>query len=155
MSYIKLILFILVIELIGVLGSFFTTPSINTWYAQLIKPSFNPPNWIFAPVWTALYALIGIALYLIWESNKKKERRCALVFFSLQLAFNFLWSVIFFYLHLPLLAFIEILILWFLILLTIIKSLKVQKWAGYLLIPYLLWVSFASVLNFSIYYLNR
>lgn len=151
----KIALFILIAEVAGLIGSFFTTPSIATWYASLNKPRFNPPNWIFAPVWTTLFLLMGVAAYLIYAKGlKKKNVQQALAIFALQLIFNVFWSIIFFGLHLPLLALIEIVFLWGLILLTINKFYKIAKPAAYLLIPYLLWVAFATVLNLSIVILN-
>jgi translocator protein len=137
----------------GFIGSIFTTSSIAGWYATIQKPSFNPPNWIFGPVWTTLYILMGVSIYLILQ-KKSKYGNTASSLFSIQLALNIFWSIIFFSFHSPFLAFIDIIILWFCILLTIIYFLKISKPASYLLIPYLLWVSFASVLNFYIMVLN-
>lgn len=153
---IPLLLYSLIIcQLAGIIGSFFTSSSIPTWYAALEKPSFNPPNWVFAPVWTTLFVLMGISLYLIWNKGlKAKEVKTALTFFGIQLALNVLWSIIFFGLKSPLYAFVEIIILWIAILLTILKFYKISKVAAYLLIPYILWVSFAAVLNFLIFTLN-
>lgn len=152
----KLIVSIFVCQLAGFIGSFFTVSSIPTWYSTLNKPFFNPPNWIFGPVWIILYLLMGISLYLIWnnKSGKTKQFKIAITFFISQLVLNSLWSIIFFGLKLPLIAFIEIIVLWIFILLTIIYSYKISKIASYLLIPYILWVSFASILNLSIYLLN-
>lgn len=139
----------------GAIGSLATTKAIPTWYAIINKPSFNPPNWIFAPVWTTLFILMGIAFYLVWtQTRKHKEVKFALNVFVIQLIFNILWSVIFFGLKLPGLAFLDIIILWIAILFTIIKFNKISRAASYLLIPYLIWVSFASILNFSIWQLN-
>jgi len=155
-KFIKLILFVLVCEGIGILGSVFTISEITTWYASLNKPFFSPPNWIFGPVWTTLYALMGVSIFLIFETKfKKKERNSFVLLFSLQLFLNFLWSVIFFGFHLPMFAFLEIIFLWGCILLLIVKFWKYSKPASYLLIPYLLWVSFASLLNASIVILNK
>lgn len=152
---IKLVISILVCQGAGAIGSLFTTPAISTWYATIQKPSFNPPNWIFAPVWTLLFLLMGISLYLIWSRGfRDKETKIALVIFSTQLLLNILWSILFFGLQSPLYAFIEIIILWMAILLTIISFYKISKTAAYLLLPYIAWVSFASVLNFSILIIN-
>lgn len=137
----------------GALGSFFTTSAITTWYADLSKPPFNPPNYIFAPVWTILYILMGISLYLLWTSNKKGREK-AIRLFLIQLALNFFWSIIFFGMHSPRLAFVEIILLWAFIFLTIRASLPVSKTAAYLLYPYLAWVTFATVLNLFIAILN-
>lgn len=155
-DYSKLIISVTVCELVGLLSAPFTIASIPTWYAGLIKPSFSPPNWIFAPVWTILYFLMGISVCLVWRNGiKNKEIKTAIYYFSSQLLFNFLWSVIFFGLHLPLAAFIDIIALLIAIVLTMIKFSKISKSAFYLLMPYLLWVGFAAVLNGSIILLNR
>ena len=151
----KLIISILICQGAGVIGSLFTSPAISTWYATIQKPSFNPPNWIFAPVWTLLFLLMGISLYLIWSKGfKYKETKIAIFIFFVQLILNILWSILFFALQSPLYAFIEIIILWFIILLMIISFYKVSKIAAYLLLPYIIWISFASVLNFSILIIN-
>lgn len=142
---------------IGYFSGIVTRSSIATWYPTLIKPSFNPPNWIFAPVWSMLYVMMGVAAGLVWskiESDKEAVKK-ALVVFAIQLALNALWSYLFFGLHNPLLAGLEIIILWLMIYETYIQFAKINKIAGYLLIPYLLWVSFATVLNGSIWWLNR
>ncbi len=132
----------------GIVGSFFTISSIPTWYVTLNKPSFSPPNWIFGPVWTILYILMGISLYLVWTKKKIPP------VFWIQLILNAAWSVIFFGLKNPTLALIEIAALWIVIVLTIKAFSKINKLAGRLLIPYLLWVSFASILNLMIVLLN-
>ncbi|MDO8741158.1 MAG: TspO/MBR family protein [Candidatus Woesearchaeota archaeon] len=151
----KLIFSIIICQLAGLIGSFFTASSIGTWYAALQKPSFNPPNWIFGPVWVALFLLMGISLYLVWEKGiKAKGVKTALIFFGIQLLLNMLWSIIFFGLRSPLYASIEIIILWLAILFTIIKFYNISKPAAYLLVPYILWVSFAVVLNISIVLVN-
>lgn len=148
-----LIFTILISEGAGILGSIFTFSSIPTWYAGLAKPSFSPPNFVFGPVWTTLYALMGISLYLVWGSKAKSKQHAMRLFF-IQLGLNVLWSVIFFGLKSPGLAFIEIIALWIAIILTIKAFRKISKNATYLLYPYLFWVSFATVLNFSIWILN-
>ena len=142
-------------QVAGFLGSLFTTPAIPTWYATLKKPFFNPPNWIFSPVWISLFILMGISLFLIWRNPGHPKFKTALIFFFVQLILNIFWSVAFFGLRLPLLGLIDIILLWIAILLTIQNSLKVSKMAGLLLLPYLLWVSFAALLNFSLWFLNR
>jgi tryptophan-rich sensory protein len=125
----------------------------------LVKPSFNPPNWIFAPVWSMLYVMMGVAAGLVWnrmEQEKEKEvAKSALIFFAIQLALNALWSYLFFGLKNPMLAGLEVIIFWLMIYETYLKFAKIDKIAGFLFIPYLLWVSFASVLNASIWWLNR
>jgi translocator protein len=138
--------------LAGGLGSISTFSAIPTWYQTLNKPFFSPPNFVFGPVWTTLYILMGIALYLILI-NKKRTKAALFVFF-LQLFLNILWSFIFFGFKQPLLAFIEIIFLWLAILSTLLHFYFINKKAGYLLIPYLLWVSFASMLNLSVALLN-
>ncbi|KPJ55477.1 TspO protein [Parcubacteria bacterium DG_74_2] len=151
----KLVVSILVCQWAGIVGSLFTSPAIASWYATLEKPSFNPPNWIFAPVWTLLFLLMGIALYFVWNSEiESNKKRIAILIFAVQLVLNIFWSILFFGLQSPLYAFIEIIILWLAILLTIISFYKISKPAAELLLPYILWVSFAAVLNFSILILN-
>jgi tryptophan-rich sensory protein len=136
----------------GIVESFFTTPAIGSWYATLTKPSFNPPNWIFAPVWTFLFFLMGVSLYLVWSNTiQALTKRTAILFFSQQLALNILWSALFFGMHNPFLAFVEIIVLGVAILLTIFYFAKISKTAAWLLVPYILWVSFAAFLNFSIW----
>jgi tryptophan-rich sensory protein len=144
-KFLKLITSLVLVYATAFFGSYFTFPSIKGWYATLIRPSFSPPNWIFGPVWTVLYLMMAISFYLIWEKNK---------FFFAQLFLNFLWSLLFFGLHQPLFAFFDIVLLWIFILLTILDFRKKSKTASFLLIPYLLWVSFASILNLSIVLLN-
>ncbi|MBU4016718.1 tryptophan-rich sensory protein [Patescibacteria group bacterium] len=152
----KLIISVTVCELIGLLSTPFTISSIPTWYAGLIKPFFSPPNWIFAPVWTTLYFLMGVSVYLIWRKGiENKEIKIAIYYFITQLFFNFFWSIFFFGLRLPLVAFIDIIVLLAAIVLTMMKFYKISKVSLYLLIPYLLWVSFATILNMSIVLLNR
>lgn len=142
--------------LAGGIGSLFTFSAIPAWYAALQKPFFNPPNWLFGPVWSTLYFLMGVSLYLILnKKSQKKEKRQGLAYFFVQLFLNALWSIIFFGFHLPVFAFLEIIILWIMIFFTIKYFLKVVKTAGWLLIPYLAWVSFAGLLNLSIAILNR
>lgn len=151
----KLVIVLGITFAVAFLGSAVTTPSIDGWYAGLNKPFFNPPNWLFAPVWTTLFVLMGIAAYLIWKNGENNQDvKRAIKFYFSQLVFNFLWSFIFFYLHLPLIAFIDIVILWVLIFLTIKNFKKISASAAYLLYPYLIWVSFASILNLAIIVLN-
>ncbi len=148
--------FVLICELAGIIGSVFTTPSIPGWYAALAKPPFNPPNWVFAPVWTTLYALMGISAYLVYEKgSRRKEVRKALAIFGGQLLLNMLWSIVFFGAHMILGAAVIIVFLWGMIVASIWLFSRISKPAAYLLAPYLLWVSFATVLNISLYVLNR
>ena len=141
--------------LVGFLSSFATQSSVNDWYLGLNKPSFNPPNWIFAPVWTILYIMMGVAAGIVWSKGSHHVWiRTALYHFGFQLFFNALWSILFFGLKNPFLALLTILVLLILILLTI-KWFKVaSNIAAYLMIPYLLWVCFATVLNYKIWELN-
>lgn len=146
---IKLLICILITEGAAIIGSVATMSSVKTWYlTDLIKPSWNPPSWLFGPVWTLLFLFIGIALYLVW--NKKNN----LFWFWTQLILNIIWSFLFFNLRSPTLAFYEIIFLWIAILITIIKFWSYNKASSILLIPYLAWVSFASFLNFTIARLN-
>ena len=151
----KLIISILVCQGAGIIGSLFTSPAISGWYVGIQKPSFNPPNWVFAPVWTLLFLLMGISVYLVWNRGLgSKKTKTAILFFALQLTLNIFWSILFFGLQSPLYAFIEIIMLWLAILLTVISFYKISKTAAYFLLPYILWVSFALILNFSILILN-
>ncbi|MGQ9628148.1 MAG: TspO/MBR family protein [Anaerolineae bacterium] len=151
----KLVISVVVCLLAGFIGSFFTTPSIPTWYATLKKPPFTPPNWLFAPVWTTLFVLMGISAFLVWRRGLDDRLvRIALGIFGVQLILNILWSAMFFGLKSPLAGLIDISILWIVILLTIINFFKISQVAGFLLIPYILWVSFAAFLNFSLWRLN-
>ena len=145
-------LFFLACFLAAGLGSLFTMVSLGSWYAGLAKPS-NPPNWIFGPVWTALYAMMAVTGWLVWRRGGS-QGRLALRWFAVQLVLNVGWSAVFFGLQLPGLAFIEILVLWVTIAATLVTSWKVSRAAGILFAPYLLWVSFAAVLNFAIWRLN-
>jgi len=151
----KLIAAIAICQTAGIIGAVFTTSSIPNWYATLQKPFFNPPNWIFGPVWITLYTMMGIAAFLVFESKRdRKEVNTAIYYFLAQLILNSIWSIIFFGLRLPLLAFAEIVLLWVAITATMIKFQKISRPAFYLLIPYILWVSFAAVLNLSLAILN-
>ena len=140
----------------GLIGSFFTVNSISNWYTTLTKPSFNPPNYIFGPVWTFLYILMGIALGKIWSSDiSGKEKNKAIIVFGSQLVVNGIWSIFFFGMQNPLLAFSDIIILIILIVCTIKLFKPINRMAAWLLYPYLAWVSFATVLNLSIIILNN
>ena len=155
-----MVIAIVVSELAGIIGSFFTVSAIPTWYATLAKPALNPPAWVFGPVWTTLYALMGIAAFLVWSSyaeatsDRKRGIKIALSLFGIQLVLNTLWSIIFFGLHSPGGALIEIVFLWLAILATIIAFAKISRPAAWLLVPYILWVSFAMYLNYTIWMLN-
>lgn len=139
----------------GLIGSLFTTHAIDTWYASLVTPSVSPPNWVFAPVWTTLFTLMGIAAYLVWREGISKRRvQIALVVFVVQLILNLLWSVLFFGTHSLVGALIEVILLWGAILATIVSFATVSRLAAWLLVPYLLWVSFAAYLTYSFWVLN-
>ena len=154
-DFVKLIVSIIICQAIGGIGSIFTAPSIPTWYASLAKPWFTPPNWVFAPVWITLFLLMGISMYLIWEKGiGKKNVKVALSVFGAQLVLNAIWSILFFGLQSPFYAFIEIIILWIAILATIISFYKISRPAGIILIPYIVWVTIASSLNYYIWILN-
>jgi tryptophan-rich sensory protein len=143
-------------QLAGILGSFFTMPSIPTWYASLAKPSFTPPNWLFGPVWITLYTLMGISLYLVWQKGfKSRDSKIALSVFGIQLFLNSIWSIIFFGLQAPFYGFAVIVILWAAIVGTIVLFYRISKTAGLLLLPYIAWVTLATALNFFIWTLNK
>ncbi len=158
-KYTRILIVVVTCLAIGYFSGIATQSSIKTWFPTLIKPSFNPPNWVFAPVWSMLYMMMGIAAGLVWnrmEASKDKELvKKSLIFFAIQLGLNALWSVLFFGLRNPMLALIEIVLLWLMIYETYIKFGKIDKIAGYLFLPYLAWVSFASILNGSIWWLNK
>jgi len=142
---------------VGYSSSTFTKEGVATWYPTILKPSFNPPNWVFMPVWTLLFILMGVAAGLVWDKIKEQneEVKKALGFFLVQLILNAVWSYIFFGLKNPMLALVEIVLLWLMIYETYLKFTKINKTAGYLLIPYMAWVSFAGILNASIWWLNK
>ncbi len=150
-----LLIAIVICNLAGLLGSLVTVTGSGSWYAGIAKPFFSPPGFVFAPVWTTLYILMGISLYLIWmEGTGRKEVRIALFVFAVQLVLNGLWTFLFFGLQSPLLGLIEIIVLWIFIVLTIVLFYRIRKTSAYLLVPYLLWVSFASFLTYTIWILN-
>jgi tryptophan-rich sensory protein len=152
----KLVVSIIACLAAGAIGSIFTWEAIPTWYATLEKPAFNPPNWLFAPVWTLLYLLMGIAAFLVWRRGlENRQVRIALIVFLVQLVLNALWSVVFFGLESPLYGVVVIAVLWVAILFTVLKFYRISLAASVLMWPYLLWVTFAAVLNVSIWLLNR
>lgn len=154
-NLVKLIVCIAICQLAGVIGSLFTVDSVTTWYTTLQKPSLNPPNWIFAPVWITLYTLMGISIFLIIKKGLSyRGVKSSILFFAIQLLLNSIWSIVFFGMHLVFAALFIILMMWIFILACIIKFHPISKTAAYLLIPYILWVSFAMYLNYSIYKLN-
>jgi len=152
----KLVVSIIASLAAGAIGSIFTRSAIPTWYATLEKPAFNPPNWLFAPVWTLLYILMGIAAFLVWRKGlENRQVRIALIVFLVQLVLNALWSVVFFGLESPLYGVVVIAALWVAIMFTTLMFYGISRVAGGLMLPYLLWVTFAAVLNESIWLLNR
>lgn len=157
-KYTRILVLVVTCLAVAYFSSMVTRLSVETWYTTINKPSFNPPNWLFAPVWTTLYVMMGIAGGLVWHeinSPRKEEVKKAMLFFAIQLGLNALWSYLFFGLKNPLLALIEIVLLWLMIYETYVKFARINKFSGYLFIPYLLWVSFATVLNASIWWLNQ
>lgn len=153
-SAIGLVVFLAICLLIAQLGSMLTRPSIGTWYANIAKPDWTPPNWLFAPVWTTLYVMMAVAAWLVWRDHGLQAASLAMTLFAVQLALNLGWSALFFYLHQPGAAFAEIVLLWLLILLTILAFSKLSLTAAWLMAPYLLWVAFAAALNFAIWRMN-
>lgn len=175
---VKLVISVVICQLAGGVGSIFTVSEIATWYAVLNKPFFQPPNWLFGPVWTLLFLFMGISLYLVWEKNwqikfdfgklKGKawnkysekfwmgswQKANLILIFCAQLVLNVLWSVIFFSMHNLGLAFFELVMLWFAILYLIFNFYRVSKISSYLLVPYILWVSFAGILNLAVWLIN-
>ncbi len=153
-KFVKLILCILIPLAIGAISGIATSTGLNDWYMALNKPSFNPPGYLFGPVWTVLYIFMGVSLYLIWQSPVNEQRTRAIALFAIQLFLNFWWSFLFFKFQLLGIAFIEIILIWMSIVAMIYAFYQIHKPAAYLQIPYLLWVSFASVLNGAIWWLN-
>jgi translocator protein len=154
-NYFKLLTSVLLCQFAGAVGSVFTASSLANWYSLLEKPVFNPPSWVFFPVWTLLYTLMGISLYIVWDKGlQDREVKIGLIIFGIQLVLNSLWSFLFFGLKSPYYGFVEIIFLWLAIFLTIIKFRNISKTASDLLIPYILWVSFAALLNYYLWTLN-
>ena len=150
----KLIISLLLPLSVGGIAGFFTSTAVNGWFTTLHHPSFRPPNWLFGPVWTTLYILMGISLYIIWMQPSNSRQKKALSIFTVQLTLNFFWSFLFFYFHVIGFALIDISALWLSIVLMIVRLRKVKPGAAYLNIPYLCWVTFALVLNLAYYKLN-
>ncbi len=136
------------------IGSLYTSQGLSGWYQRLNKPAFNPPDWIFGQVWSLLFLLMGWSLYLVWNRAKKSKQREVWTIFLVQLFLNVTWSYLFFAAKKPPLALVEILVLWLAIGVMIVKFFKIKRLAGYLLLPYFLWVSFAAVLNYAYVALN-
>jgi benzodiazapine receptor len=139
---------------LGAIAGIFTAKAIPDWYATLNQPSFNPPNWVFGPVWTTLYLILGFSFFLIWRQEKSKQRGQAILIFIIQMVLNFGWSFLFFYFHLIGFALLEIGMLWFSIIAMIVLFNKMKPLAAVINIPYLLWVTFATILNAGYYFLN-
>lgn len=154
LSLIKLIISLLLPLSVGAVAGMFTSQAVPTWYASLNRPSFSPPNWVFGPVWSTLYTILGVSFFLIWKENPSKQRNLAIIVFSIQMLLNFVWSFIFFYFNMIGAALIEIILLWLSIVTMIYLFYKVKPLAAYLNIPYLLWVSFATILNAGYFFLN-
>lgn len=157
MSFKKIITLLLCIVIplaIGFVSGIISAAGVTDWYMNVQKPSFNPPSWVFGPVWTVLYILMGISIYLTLQQPASKLRNTALVLQTVQLSLNFWWSIIFFAMENPALALLEIILLWLSILVLIIVTWRVKRVAAYLLLPYLAWVNFAAILNASIWILN-
>ena len=151
----KLVISIIIPVAVGAIAGLFTRPEIDTWYQTIEKPTWQPPNWVFGPVWTLLYILMGVALYLVWRSNASPgQKRAAIILWVIQLVFNFFWSYIFFRQHQIDWALGEIIVLWFFIVLTIFSFSRISKLSAWLLVPYISWVSFATYLTYTIYQLN-
>jgi tryptophan-rich sensory protein len=153
-SWISLVPFVVVCFAAAGIGSLFTATSVKTWYPQLRRPEWTPPNWIFGPVWTTLYLMMAISAWLVWRSASSPGARFALTLFAIQLLLNILWSVVFFGFRLVGPAFGEILLLWMMIVATTVAFVPISLLAAWLLFPYLAWVGFASYLNFRIWQLN-
>lgn len=153
-NWLLLIGFIVLCNLLGSLGAIWTA-SDRSWYNSINKPSFNPPSWVFGPVWTLLFTALGIALYFIWVAPSSQVKIIALSFFIIQFIFNILWSYLFFGVNNPLWSLIEILVLLIFILATGVSFFMINRLAGYLIMPYFIWVSFATFLNYNLWILNR
>ena len=151
----KLVASLLLPLSVGGIAGMFTSEAIPGWYASLIQPSFNPPNWVFGPVWTTLYIIMGISLFLIWKLPASKQRNQAILVFMVQLFLNFCWSFFFFYFKMIGVALVDILLLWITIIFMLVRFYKIKPLAAYINIPYLLWVTFATALNMAYFFLNR
>ena len=152
----KLVIAILLCEFTGILSAFVSQTSNNEWFLSLNKPSWNPPSYLFAPVWTFLYLLMGISFWLVWKSKapEHKKKQACLVF-AVQLFLNFWWSILFFRFHSPGIAFIDIVLMIVMILATIFAFARISSAAAWLLVPYISWVCFAAILNYTIWSMNR
>lgn len=146
--------FLLIVYTVSTLGALTTIPAVRAWYPTLAKPAWTPPAFLFGPVWTSLYTMMAVAAWLVWTGPPTPARRAALIAFAVQLLLNCLWSPLFFGLHRIDLGLLDILLLWPAILLTLILFLRLRRAAGWLLLPYLLWTTYAAALNFALWRLN-
>lgn len=153
-NFIKLIISLSLPLSVGAIAGMFTSQAVPTWYATLNKPSFSPPNWVFGPVWTTLYILLGTSFFLIWKESPSQQKSLAIKIFALQMLLNFAWSFLFFYFKWIGVALLEIFLLWISIITMIYFFYRIKPVAAYLNIPYLLWVSFATILNGGYFFLN-
>jgi len=155
MKVFKFIISILICQSAGIFGSIFTVEAVPDWYSTLTKPTFAPPGWVFGLVWIILYFLMGVSLYTVWVSESKpKIRKVFFIIFGIQLALNALWSLLFFGLKSPILGLVDILLLDIMVIITIIYAKSISKLAAILLVPYLVWIIFATILNSAIFLLN-
>ncbi len=150
----KLFISIALPLMVGAIAGIFTATAIGSWFETLHHPSFRPPNWLFGPVWTVLYLLMGISIYLIWIQQATSMRKRVIIIFAIQLSLNFIWSFLFFYFHAIGFALVEIIVLWVCIFILIFQFRKVKPLAAYLNIPYIIWVTFALILNAGYFWLN-
>lgn len=151
----RLVITLIIVFIVGGIGSAATYPQIPLWYVNVIKPSWAPPGWLFGVVWTILYILIGTSLFMVWRKGlETKEAKIAIVVFAAQLGLNLLWSLVFFGLHSILGGLVIIILMWLAIIANIIVFYRISKWAGLILLPYIIWVTIATYLNYSIYILN-
>jgi tryptophan-rich sensory protein len=154
-NIVKLIIAVAIPVAVGATSGFFTISGVSSWYQTINKPSWNPPSWIFGPVWTTLYIMMGISLFLVWKSDSAGMlKKIAIALFAAQLILNFFWSFIFFNQRQIGWALVEIVVMWVVILLTIFAFARVNKTAAWLMVPYVSWVSFATILNYTIWKLN-
>ena len=151
----KFIIAVVICQAVGIASGLLTQNEMSTWFSTLNKPSWNPPAYLFAPVWTTLYFLMGVSLWLVWKCNAPETQKLrAELTFALQLFLNFMWSILFFKCHSPLLALFDIFLMIIVILMTIGRFARISRLAAWLLVPYLMWVCFATVLNYRIWAMN-
>jgi translocator protein len=152
----KLIISVTICEVVGITSGLLTNAQNNIWYDNIVKPSWNPPAYLFGPVWTILYFLMGVSLWIIWKSDFYEYKKSqAMLFFAMQLFCNFWWTILFFKFHSPFAAFADIILMIVLILFTIFRFAEISKTAAWLLVPYISWVCFAAILNYNLWYLNK